>query len=86
MVAGVVLRDVDRGVLYFQNVTIHARVRVKVIYLTPKEERGLLYTSLAVFGSITCRFHIPNFTPVGRIAIRSVHSVHEAWLAVPLLS
>jgi len=28
MAAGAVLRDVDRGILYFQNVTVHARVRV----------------------------------------------------------
>lgn len=36
MAAGAVLRDVDRGVLYFQNVTVHARVRAIVIYLTPR--------------------------------------------------
>ena len=38
------IRDVDRGILYFQNVTVHARVRVKVIYLTPRRRVSLLYT------------------------------------------
>jgi len=89
MVAGAVHRDGDRGIVYFQNVAVHARGRVKVIYLTPRR-RVTPFVHLT--GSITCRFHIPDFTPIGqfkwegRIAFRSVHPVHEARLAVPLLS